>query len=69
MRQVYIDKEGRVQIDPRSFNPAAEGCAECFNTQSYHRQKGRRCKKHGGDSFGDHPLLMVLTYGGPLPRE
>jgi hypothetical protein len=69
MRQVFIDTDGKVQLDPRSYNPASEGCADCFNLQSYHRQRGRRCKKHGGNSIGDHALLMELTYGGPLPRE
>ena len=63
MRQVFIDDDGRVQIDPRSFNPALEGCVTCANLQSFYAQKGRRCPKHGGNEFGSHPMLFVLTYG------
>jgi hypothetical protein len=69
MRQVYIDDDGVVRLDPRSWNPAREGCSACFNVQSFYRQKGRRCRKHGGSDFGVHPNLDACTYGGPLTVE
>lgn len=64
MYQVYIDDDGNVCRDPRTYNPAGfmgskyAGCTTCFNLQSYYRQGGRRCMKHGGQNeFGETDFL------------